>query len=124
LFFRIGFGNYEGHNLLSIITEDPEYVLWCIINLDHFSINNKLLLNPKLRNEPLYLLALEYNLIKKQIIDKWTPEDDDYNYYGHDDSYDYHSYERDTFDALTDGQLGDLDDFGGDIDDVMTWLGR
>lgn len=33
-------------------------------------------------------------------------------------------YERDYFDAMTDGQLGDYDDFierGGDIDDIDTW---
>ncbi len=31
---------------------------------------------------------------------------------------------RDTFDALTDGQMGDFNDFEGDIDDLMTWSGR
>ncbi|MBK7339563.1 MAG: tetratricopeptide repeat protein [Saprospiraceae bacterium] len=123
--YRVGFGNYEGQNLSSIINEDPEYVLWCIINLDHFSINKALFLNPKLRNEPLFLSALEHNLIKEQIIEKWTPGDDDYDYGSRDEYYDdYHDYERDTFDALTDGQLGDWDEFGGDIDDIMTWLGR
>ena len=40
------------------------------------------------------------------------------------DSDDYHDYDRDTFDAMTDGQLGDWDDFDGDIDDVSTWSGR
>ncbi|MDX2284428.1 MAG: hypothetical protein NW241_09710 [Bacteroidia bacterium] len=51
-------------------------------------------------------------------------EGDDYDDY---DRGDYHDYDRDTFDALTDGQYGDYDDFresGGDIDDVYTWLGR
>lgn len=37
---------------------------------------------------------------------------------------DYTNYDRDTFDAMTDGQLGDWDDFDGDIDDVSTWSGR
>lgn len=37
---------------------------------------------------------------------------------------DPHDYAKDTFDAMTDGQLGSWDDFDGDIDDVMTWSGR
>jgi tetratricopeptide (TPR) repeat protein len=90
--YKIGFGNYEGENLSSIINKDPEYVLWCIVNLDHFSINKALLLNPKLRNEPLFLTALEHNLIKGQIIEKWTPDEDYYDYdyrynYNDDSSY-------------------------------------
>lgn len=92
--YRVGFGNYEGQNLSSIINEDPEYVLWCIINLDHFSINKALFLNPKLRNEPLFLSALEHNLIKEQIIEKWTPNDD-YDYDYRDDYYDWSDMEGD-----------------------------
>ena len=30
-------------------------------------------------------------------------------------------YERDYFNAMTDGQLGDYDDFDGNIDDIDTW---
>ena len=37
---------------------------------------------------------------------------------------DAQDYDKDTSDALTDGQLGDWDDFGGDIDDVRGWAGR
>jgi hypothetical protein len=46
-------------------------------------------------------------------------EDDDY----YDDRYDSgeNDWERDYFDAMTDGQLGDYDDFDGNIDDIDTW---
>lgn len=50
--------------------------------------------------------------------------DNDYDDY--DDYDDDNDYERDTFDALTDGQYGDYDDFrddGGNIDDLMDRLG-
>jgi hypothetical protein len=40
------------------------------------------------------------------------------------DTSDHYDWERETFDAMTDGQLGDYDDFDGDIDDVMVWAGR
>lgn len=45
------------------------------------------------------------------------------NHYGTMLTYN-NDYERDTFDAMTDGQLGDWDDFEGNIDDVFTWSGR
>lgn len=53
-----------------------------------------------------------------EVDDEYEQDYDDY------DDYDHHDYDRDTFDAMTDGQLGDWDDFDGDIDDVMTWSGR
>jgi hypothetical protein len=54
-----------------------------------------------------------------------TINDDDYS--NDDNTSDFYSnqdYDRDTFDAMTDGQLGDWDDFDGDIDDVMNWAGK
>jgi hypothetical protein len=33
-------------------------------------------------------------------------------------------YDRLTFDALTDGQMGDFDDFQGDMDDVKDYMGH
>ena len=50
-----------------------------------------------------------------------TDEVDNENEQDYDD---HHDYAKDTFDAMTDGQLGSWDDFDGDIDDVMTWSGR
>ena len=44
----------------------------------------------------------------------------------YDDPYDDNDYERDTFNALTDGQYGDYDEWrerGGDIDSLMDSLG-
>lgn len=119
--YRIGFGTYEGKLLSEIIEENPEYVLWCIINLEHFSIDKSLFLKAKLKNEPTYLLALEHNFIKELVLAKWNPYNGgaDFDYY--DDNQDHN---RDTFEALTDGHLGDWEDFEGNIDDVKTWLGR
>lgn len=44
---------------------------------------------------------------------------EDSNHYSNNNDYD-----RDTFNELTDGQFGSYDDFDGDIDDMMTSLGR
>ncbi|TXB66201.1 AAA family ATPase [Vicingus serpentipes] len=71
-----------------------------------------------------YMLSLEkaMKLSQNNIIDN-LEEDADYSD-DYDDYSDNHDYDRDTFNAMTDGQLGDWDDFDGDIDDVMTWSGR
>ena len=43
------------------------------------------------------------------------------------DGWSYHysnrDADRDTFDALTDGQYGDYDDFGGDMDSLRDAMG-
>lgn len=73
-----------------------------------------------------YLVSLE-NIMKQSQQDAIEDIDEDGNVdYSNDyDVYnDNQDYDRDTFDAMTDGQLGDWDDFDGDIDDVMTWAGR
>lgn len=66
-------------------------------------------------NSELFVLEEEYN--------------EEFDHYDYNDSYDYYDepdYERDTFDALTDGQYGDYDDWreaGGDIDSLRDGLG-
>lgn len=71
-----------------------------------------------------YLISLEkvMNLSQRNTVES-TQDEGDYSD-DYDDYNDNHDYDRDTFDAMTDGQLGDWDDFDGDIDDVMTWAGR
>lgn len=123
--YRVHWGNYAENEIIEIIHSDPKYVLWCILNLEHFAVDNSVFLFKGIRQEPDLIKALETNLIKKMIIEKWDEYyDSEYNdYYSYDDN-DYRDYDRDNFDALTDGQLGRYEDFEGDIDDVMTWLGR
>lgn len=42
--YLIGFGKYEGQKVEDIIQKDCQYILWCILNLYHFSISNILLI--------------------------------------------------------------------------------
>jgi hypothetical protein len=53
--------------------------------------------------------------------DEFDESDNDYDNNYDNDYEDENDWERDYFDAMTDGQLGDYDDFGGDIDDIDTW---
>lgn len=48
-------------------------------------------------------------------------DESDYDNYSDYDYEDRNDWKRDYFDAMTDGQLGDYDDFDGDIDDIDTW---
>ena len=117
---KIGFGKYEGETVEEIIKNDPHYILWCIINLYHFSIGIFRLFNATLKKYSDFYIAVEINIIKGELIKKWRPKRED----TYEDDYDYEQLARDTFNAMTDGTLGEYDDFDGDIDDAMTWGGR
>jgi hypothetical protein len=73
--YRIGFGNFKDSTVQEILNIDPHYVLWCIVNLHHFSISNALFLQENLKNNPNYLEALEINLIKIELLTKWNEEE-------------------------------------------------
>lgn len=60
-----------------------------------------------------------YNDIQIELLGTSEYDEHDNSYFEVD-----HDWKRETFDAMTDGQLGDYDDYNGDIDDVMTWAGR
>lgn len=36
------FGKYKGKTLLYVIDNDPQYIIWCIDNIEDFNINEKL----------------------------------------------------------------------------------
>ena len=128
----VQFGKYAGKQLWDIIKEDPNYVLCCIINHHGFAISKGLLLHENLRiDQPLYVEAVEINLIKLlrnmnqcPWMYKYELEGNDVGYYFEEKEYSTNSDDEDAFNALTDGQLGNWVDFDGDIDDVRTWLGR
>ena len=62
-------------------------------------------------------------IVRESNFDKYSKDEDYFDEGDYDDEPDY---ERDTFDALTDGQYGDYDDFkkgGGDIGELKERLG-
>lgn len=46
------------------------------------------------------------------------------NYDKYNNYFEVKRMERDSFNAMTDGQLGSYDDYNGNIDDIMNWAGR
>ncbi|MBX2959378.1 MAG: tetratricopeptide repeat protein [Flavobacteriales bacterium] len=91
-FSKLGFGKYENKGINEIIKLNSHYILWCIINLKHFAVENDILVLPQFRNQPLLTLAIEYNLIKNIIIEKWVVEKDRRNYNNGSDYLDSEDY--------------------------------
>lgn len=60
---------------------------------------------------------------KSLVINAFKAEQEKYSRAQQEQSNDYNhgGWQRDYFDAMTDGQLGSRDDFNGDIDDIETW---
>ena len=83
-----------------------------------YSTEKSKLLNALKSNKELFLN--KKNTLSKNNYSNQQNSD----YFGNDTSNENYNYDRDTFNAMTDGQLGDWDDFDGDIDDVMSWAGR
>ncbi|MDR2651083.1 MAG: hypothetical protein LBC68_02035 [Prevotellaceae bacterium] len=118
---KFDFGKYTGKTLQEVLEIQPSYINWCIINLTHFYISEDVIDEIKsikpdftLSEEELQKLDNKYDTWNEQEIDKY----DKHTYYS--DDYDW---DRETFDALTDGMYGDYDE-NVDIDSLMTFLGR
>ncbi|MDB4710308.1 hypothetical protein OAF16_01105 [Flavobacteriales bacterium] len=134
---KITFGKYKGTSILDLYNMDSTYLNWCIREVDGFYICLEDLKEGllELHNE-LDLGEFDNNwfnfIFNEIIINKLETTLNEYYNYNFNDNYedhyqeDYNDYERDNFDALTDGQYGDYDDFrenGGNMDHLMDGLG-
>jgi len=117
------FGKYKGKTVREVLEIEHSYIDWSAINLDHFFISDEVMEEIK-SILPDFSISEEGQKKLSEKYETWENEQEDYDDY---DSYeDYQDYERDTFDALTDGQYGDYDDFrenGGDMDGLRDALG-
>jgi len=111
-FYNMHWGTYSGKLISDIFNEDAMYLLWCIINLNHFSTSNTLFLVKYIRNHQDYLKAMEINLIKHLIIEKWGT--DNYGNFKkakkpYDDSgpesYDFDSWDEMAFKTAFEGDI-------------------
>jgi hypothetical protein len=98
------------------------------LNIAKYRKLNRLLYDPQYHIYMVDLIGEElFNSFGYFLDESFTPILEDEEDYEDDNDYDSHSnydYERDYFDAMTDGQLGDYDEFrenGGDIDGIDTW---
>ena len=71
-FYIVHWGFHSGDSLSNIFIKNPCYVLWCIINLEHFAVENVIFYKLKfLSKSSEYIKALEVNYVKLLIIEKW-----------------------------------------------------
>ncbi|GAB3870938.1 hypothetical protein GCM10028824_20160 [Hymenobacter segetis] len=119
---KMSFGDYANSSLEEMLERNPSYLLWCVVNVNGFVLDNRIMTDRRLLQNSLYAKAVGINLIKNKVIGQWNfdledEEESDMNHYRN------YNWEKETFDALTDGQMGDWDDYSGDIDDVKTSMG-
>lgn len=140
----------------SVAGGQPSYIEWCILNVEGFCLEERtitylanmdycLFEGIKLfyKIEDIYKYEPMVKLLKwdfrNEVLDKnWktlakialNADDEDEGYWPNDDEIGYQSsndVDEDYFNAMTDGQLGDYDDFigrGGNIDEISDWAGR
>lgn len=95
--YQIKFGNYQNEKICDIADKDPHYILWCIVNLEHFSVHNTTLLKQDFIEDPLFAKAIEINLLKELLINssvvkKRTRARFDHYQDHYDSNYGYDSY--------------------------------
>jgi hypothetical protein len=110
------FGKYNGSILEDIAKTDPNYINWCIINLDHFYLSEEAL--EELRTNSGLVVSEEANLALEQKRSEISDASDS-------NDYDFDDYERRTYDdyngSYAQDEMGwsdqDINDvFGGDAD--------
>ena len=105
---RMNFGKYSGETIAQIVDENPSYIEWMIENVDNIAFGEDVIseLDPSDN-----LVEINSEKLENFEVDSW--HDGDYN--NHDGYDDDNDYRRDTWDAMTDGQYGDMPDgFDGD----------
>ena len=75
----IYWGKYKGQYISDIVFQDPEYILWCILSLDNFSIEPVCFLTKEFRQHEWFKIAVETNLVKLKLIADWVNEPNSLN---------------------------------------------
>ena len=89
------FGKFKGKTLKEVITIQPSYVEWCLVNLDHFYISDKVLKEIKQIRKNFYL-SEEAEAKRREKFDEWKSNRKKLNQennreYNHEREYKYKS---------------------------------
>ena len=105
---RMNFGKHRGETIGQIVDENPSYIKWMIENIDNIAFSEEVVSELNLSDD-----IVEINSEKLERFEDNSWKDDDfYERDSYDDDYDYR---RESWDAMTDGQYGDMPDgFDGD----------
>lgn len=98
------FGQFEGKTLKEVAHEDPSYINWCIINLDHFYVADSTIGELFALNTGFFLTeeTVKQHKAKHEYREDKILEEQHFQEYGDDYSNDYQSPEDNPFynDAL------------------------
>ncbi|WP_417371470.1 hypothetical protein [Gelidibacter japonicus] len=92
---KLNFGTYKREKIIEILKHNPNYLINCILNLTHFSVEPEIFLNEKIKTNPKFLKALEVNLIKMKVLAlaeyeeerDWANTESESHYYPSNESY-------------------------------------
>ncbi|WP_040252363.1 outer membrane protein assembly factor BamD [Psychroserpens mesophilus] len=82
----LNFGNHRGKTIIDILQSNPDDLIYYIINLTHFSVDPRIFLDSKIICNKNYYFALELNLMKIKVLAQ-EYDDDNYDFYSEQDSY-------------------------------------
>lgn len=117
--FTLSFGKHQGKTIEEITLEDPKYIVWCIVNLNHFMIDQSTVEELKKINPAFNVSAeAEEKLASKKI--EMQEDEKEYMDRDDDDWTEHHTYD-DYNGSYAQDQMGwsdqDINDvFGGDAD--------
>ncbi len=120
---KLPFGKHKGQTLEQVLSHDFQYIDWCLRNIDNFVLDHSIVGKitasyGKLSAEAFMKQQEKWEKYLNDLEDEDYAEDYGYNYFT--DDFDWRAA---TFDAITDGQLGDWEDFGSSLDDAFTAMG-
>jgi hypothetical protein len=108
----MSFGKHNGQSIQQIIDQDPQYLNWCIINLDHFMLENELFENLKNNGTVRFqadAIATQERKYQTYLDELNTPEED---------TLEYES--RSTYDNYNGSYAQDIEGYSDqDIDDIF-----
>jgi hypothetical protein len=107
---KFGFGKFKGKTLKEVVESQASYIDWCAINVDRFYISDEVLDEVK-SNFSFFTISEE---AKKKLFEKYEKYSNEQERFDERDIEEREDYERDNFDALTDGNYGDYDDWTSD----------
>jgi hypothetical protein len=68
---ELEFGQYSGFIISDVADKDPDYINWCVVNLEHFYLSSRYDLKEfPFSNEARIILATKAKLYEKQIADE------------------------------------------------------
>ena len=118
------FGKYDGKSINEVLVIQPSYLDWCIINLEHFYFEDEVIGEMESTNR--FTLTSQAKDVLVEKYQNWVAKNNSLQDTDNwdDDCYDYGSdSDRNNFDALTDGQCGDYEDWDGDWDNLRDSMG-